>query len=154
MTDEVNGRPELRFVRVFEAPRTLVFRCMTEPEHLVHFWGRKGVTAPLEEIKVDLRPGGLFETVMVNDADGSRYATRAVYLEVAEPERLAWKELQTGMTVTITFVPLGDDRTEVSIHQANVPEAFLDDSAQAGFLTSLDRFAAYLATVYPSRGDF
>ena len=112
------------------------------------------MTAPLEEIKVDLRPGGLFETVMVNDADGSRYATRAVYLEVAEPERLAWKELQTGMTVTITFVPLGDDRTEVSIHQANVPEAFLDDSAQAGFLTSLDRFAAYLAAVHPSSGRF
>jgi uncharacterized protein YndB with AHSA1/START domain len=98
MTD-VNGRPELRFVRVFEAPRDLVFRCMTEPEHLAHFWGPKGVTAPLEEIKVDLRPGGLFETVMVNDADGSRYATRAVYLEVTKPERLAWKELHTGMTV-------------------------------------------------------
>jgi uncharacterized protein YndB with AHSA1/START domain len=154
MTDEVDARPELSFVRVFEAPRDLVFRCMTEPEHLAHFWGPKGVTAPLEEIKVDLRPGGLFETVMVNDADGSRYATRAVYLEVAEPERLAWRELQTGMTVTITFVPLGDDRTEVLIHQANVPEAFLDDSAQAGFLTSLDRFAAYLAAVHPSRGDF
>ena len=79
---------------------------------------------------------------------------RAVYLEVAEPERLVWKELQTGMTVTITFVPLGEDRTEVLIHQANVPEAFLDDSAQAGFLTSLDRFAAYLAAVHPSSGDF
>ncbi len=154
MTDEVDARPELRFVRVFEAPRDLVFRCMTEPEHLAHFWGPKGVTAPLGEIKVDLRPGGLFETVMVNDADGSRYATRAVYLEVAEPERLVWKELQTGMTVTITFVPLGEDRTEVLIHQANVPEAFLDDSAQAGFLTSLDRFAAYLAAVHPSSGDF
>ena len=42
MTDEVNGRPELRFVRVFEAPRNLVFRCMTEPEHLVHFWAKRG----------------------------------------------------------------------------------------------------------------
>ena len=29
---------------------------------------------------VDLRPGGLFETVMVNDADGSMYTMRAAYV--------------------------------------------------------------------------
>lgn len=29
---------------------------------------------------VDLRPGGLLETVMVNDADGSMYTMRAVYV--------------------------------------------------------------------------
>ena len=61
---------ELVFTRVFEAPRELVFRCMTEPEHLAHFWGPAGVSTPVENITVDLRPGGVFETVMVNDADG------------------------------------------------------------------------------------
>ena len=76
---------ELVFTRVFEAPRELVFRCMTEPEHLTHFWGPAGVSTPLENIKVDLRPGGAFETVMVSDADGSQYAMRAVYVEVAAP---------------------------------------------------------------------
>ena len=30
---------ELICTRVFDAPRELVFRCMTEPEHLAHFWG-------------------------------------------------------------------------------------------------------------------
>ena len=30
---------ELVCARVFDAPRELVFRCMTEPEHLAHFWG-------------------------------------------------------------------------------------------------------------------
>ena len=58
MTDEVGARPELRFVRGFEAPRDLVFRRMMEPEHLAHFWGPNGVTAPLEEIKVDTFLGG------------------------------------------------------------------------------------------------
>jgi len=32
----------------------------------------------------------VFETVMVNDADGSTYPTRAVYVEVTEPERLVF----------------------------------------------------------------
>ena len=120
---------------------------MIEPEHLTHFWGPAGVSTPLETIKVDPRPGGVFETVMVNDADGSTYPTRAVFVEIVEPERLVWTEPATGVTTTSTFRDLGGTRTEVRIHQANVPEAFRAPEAQAGFKTSLDRFAAYLATI-------
>jgi uncharacterized protein YndB with AHSA1/START domain len=138
---------ELIFTRVFEAPRELVFRCMTEPEHLTHFWGPAGVSTPLENIKVDLRPGGAFETVMVNDADGSQYPMRAVYVEVIEPERLIWTDPGTGMTTTSTFTDLGDAGTEVRIHQVNVPEPFRSPEAQAGFVTSLDRCAAYLGAL-------
>ena len=136
---------ELRFTRVFEAPRELVFRCMTDPDHLTHFWGPKGVSTPRGTITVDARPGGVFETVMVNDSDGSEYATRAVYDEVRPPERLSWTEAHSGMRVTTDFVALGSDRTEVRIHQTYVPEAFLLPEVQAGFLSSLDRFATHLA---------
>jgi len=136
---------ELVYTRVFDAPRELVFRCLIEPEHLTHFWGPAGVSAPLETIKVDARPGGVFETVMVNDADGSQYPTRAVFIEVTEPERLVWTEQDSGVTTTSTLRDLGESRTEVRIHQVNVPETFRSPEAQAGFLTSLDRFAAYLA---------
>ena len=135
---------ELEFIRVFDAPRELVFRCMIEPEHLTHFWGPTGVSTPLEHIHVDARPGGAFETVMVNDDDSSEYVSRAVYVEVSEPERLVWREARNGMTVTATFRDLEGIRTELRIHQTNVPEAFGGTEAQAGFLTSLDRFAAYL----------
>jgi uncharacterized protein YndB with AHSA1/START domain len=102
------------------------------------------VRTPLENIKVDPRPGGVFETVMVNDADGSQYAMRAIYVEVTEPERLVWNDPDTGMTVTSTFIDLGDGRTWVRIHQAGVPPGLLSPEAQAGFATSLDRFTAYL----------
>jgi uncharacterized protein YndB with AHSA1/START domain len=135
---------ELEYTRVFEAPRSLVFACMTEPEHLTHFWGPAGTSAPVEHIRVDPRPGGVFETVMVSDRDGSRFPTRATYLEVEEPERLVWREAHSGMTVTVTFAELEPDRTEVRIHQTDVPERALTPEAQAGFRTSLDRFAAYL----------
>ena len=144
MTDHTPDADELIFTRVVEAPRELVFRCMTEPEHLTHFWGPAGVSAPLDQIKVDARPGGAFETVMVNDADRSEYRTRVVYDEVVPPERLAWTDPDTGMTTTSTFTDLGGNRTEIRIHQAKVPEPFRSPQAQAGFLTSLDRFAAYL----------
>jgi uncharacterized protein YndB with AHSA1/START domain len=135
----------LHVTRVFDAPRQLVFSCMVEPEQLTHFWGPIGVSAPLDQITVDARPGGAFATVMVNDADGSTYPTSARYIEVSAPERLSWVEDHSGMIVTATFTDLGDDRTQVDIEQRNVPAQLLDPAAQAGFLTSLDRFAAHLA---------
>jgi uncharacterized protein YndB with AHSA1/START domain len=138
---------ELRFARVFEAPRQLVFECMTDPDHLTHFWGPTGVSAPRDRITVDARPGGVFETVMVNDADGSEYPTYAVYDEVRPPELLVWTDPGSGMRVTSEFVALGPDRTEVRIHQERVPAPLTADEAQAGFLSSLDRFAAYLAAL-------
>ena len=136
---------ELHFGRTFDAPRELVFACMTDADHLTHFWGPTGVSAPRQRITLDARPGGAFETVMVNDADGSEYQTSAVFDEVRPPELLVWTESHTGMRVRSEFIALGPDRTEVRIHQTFVPEAFLAPEAQAGFLSSLDRFAAYVA---------
>ncbi len=136
---------EVVYTRVFEAPRALVFQCMTEPQHLTHFWGPTGTSTPLDGITVDARPGGVFETVMVNDTDGSTYPMRAVFDEVVAPERIVWTEPGSGVTTTSTFRDLGDSRTEVRIHQRNVPEAFRTPQAQAGFATSLDRFATYLS---------
>ena len=147
MNDHPTNAAELSYARVFEAPRELVFRCMIEPEHLARFWGPAGTHTPLEYIKVDARPGGVFETVMVNDHDGSQYAMRAVFAEVVPPERLVWTDSDTGVTTTSTFLDLGDARTEIHIRQANVPDAFRSPEARAGFSTSLDRLAGYVAAL-------
>jgi uncharacterized protein YndB with AHSA1/START domain len=138
---------ELTYRRVHRAPPELLFDCMTTPEHLTHFWGPAGTTTPVENIVIDLRPGGAFETTMVSDADGGTYTMRAVYTEVGRPHRLGWIEpgVEGGMRTTITFTDLGDGRTEVITHQTNVPEAYRSAEARAGFATSLDRFDAYLA---------
>jgi uncharacterized protein YndB with AHSA1/START domain len=151
MTDQAPAAGELTYTRVFDAPRELVFRCMFEPEHLTHFWGPAGVSTPLETIKVDARPGGVFETVMVNDSDGARYPTRAVYVEIAEPERIVWTEPGSGVTTTSIFRDLGGERTELQIRQANAPEGYRSPEARAGFSTSLDRLATYLEKLGGSR---
>jgi uncharacterized protein YndB with AHSA1/START domain len=147
MTHTQSDTAELVYTRIFDAPRELVFRCMIEPEHLSHFWGPVGTSAPVQSITVDAHPGGVFDTVMVNDADGSEYPTHAVFVEVVVPERLVWKEPDSGMTTTSTFRDLGDSRTEVRIHQVNVPAEYRSEQAQAGFTSSLDRFAAYLESL-------
>jgi uncharacterized protein YndB with AHSA1/START domain len=135
--------------RVHRASRELLFDCMTRPEHLTHFWGPAGTTTPVRGITVDLRPGGTFEAIMVNDADGSQYTMRAVYLQVQRPEKLVWTEpgVEGGMTTTITFVELDHGETEVVTHQTNVPAMFADPQARKGFETSLSRFGTYVAAL-------
>ena len=149
MNDTTTNLGELTIKRTYDAPRELVFECMTTPEHLTHFWGPVGVSAPLDKIKVDLKPGGVFDTVMVNDADGAEYPSHGVYVEIDQPNKLVWTEpdVEGGMTTSLTFVDLGDNRTEVIIHQTNVPEMYRSPEAQAGMQSSLDRFAAYVSSL-------
>lgn len=143
---------ELTYRRIHNARRELIFDCMTQPEHLAHFWGPDGTVTPVDGITVDLQPGGVFETVMVNLADGSQYTMRAVYLDVRRPEMLAWTEadVEGGMTTTITFTELADGRTEVVTHQTNVPPMYASPEARKGFETSLRRFDDYLAELLSS----
>ena len=140
---------EVTFVRVYDAPRELVFECMVTPEHLTHFWGPVGVHTPLENIEIDLRPGGTFKTVMVDDASGDEYPSIGVFVEIDAPAKLVWTEpeVEGGMTTTSYFKDLGDGRTEVTIHQTNVPEMYRSPEAQAGMQSSFDRFAAYVSTL-------
>jgi uncharacterized protein YndB with AHSA1/START domain len=137
---------EVTYTREYKAPRELVFRCMIEPAHLAHFWGPVGMHTPVENITVDPRPGGAFETTMVNDESGESYPMKAVYVEIVEPERIVFTEpdVEGGMTTTITFVDLGNGVTEVVTHQTNVPEMYRSPDAQAGMQTSFDKFAAYV----------
>jgi uncharacterized protein YndB with AHSA1/START domain len=140
---------EVTFTRTFAAPRQLVFECMITPEHLTHFWGPIGVSTPIENITVDPKPGGVFETIMVNDADGAEYPMHAVFVEIDAPNKLVWSEpdVAGGMTTSASFADLGDGRTEVTIHQTNVPEMYRTPEAQAGMQSSFDRFDAYLRTI-------
>jgi uncharacterized protein YndB with AHSA1/START domain len=149
MNDTETTYGEVTYTRIYEAPRDLVFRCMIAPSHLTHFWGPVGTSTPIENITVDPRPGGVFETVMVNDSDGVEYPMRAVFVEVTEPEKLVWTEpdVEGGMTSSLTFTDLGNGTTEVVAHQTNVPEMYLAPETQAGMQSSFDRFAAYVVTL-------
>jgi len=140
---------EITFERVYQAPRELVFECMTTPEHLTHFWGPPGMSTPIENITIDLRVGGAFDTTMVNDETGEQFANLAEYVEIDPPARLAFREKGNaeGMTTTIDFIDQGDGTTLTITHQINVPAMFASPEAQAGMRSSFDRFDGYLAAL-------
>jgi uncharacterized protein YndB with AHSA1/START domain len=106
---------EFTITRVYEAPRELVWRAWTDPEHMAAWFGPRGITTPRSTITVDLRPGGAFEFTMVSDDDGTEYPSGGTFVEVQAPERLVWRDRDIDLLVTVTFSDLGD-RTEMTCH--------------------------------------
>lgn len=80
--------------RVFDAPRDLVFRVMTDPRLVPQWWGPERYTTVVDEM--DVRPGGRWRYVQ-RDRDGSEYGFHGIYREVVPPERLSYTWVFEGM---------------------------------------------------------
>jgi uncharacterized protein YndB with AHSA1/START domain len=77
----------VRAVREFDAPRDLIWRAHTEPEHVKNWMlGPDGWTMPVCEI--DLRPGGRWHWRWRNEKTGEEFGMTGEYREVRRPERL------------------------------------------------------------------
>ena len=83
----------INIIRVFNAPRRVVFKAWTEPEQLAQWWGPRGFTNPLCE--VDARPGGTIRIIM-RAPDGVSHEMRGVFREVSESERLVFTNRAIG----------------------------------------------------------
>lgn len=73
--------------RTFYAPRALVWRVMTEPEHVARWWGTEGQRNVITAF--DVRPGGKWR-IESHDPDGNVYIFVGEYREVDEPAKFAW----------------------------------------------------------------
>ena len=83
-------RLDLVLERDVDVPRELVWKAWTEPEHLMKWF----CPLPWKTVrcKIDLRPGGLFHTVM-RSPEGQEFPSDGCYLEVVENERLVWTDM-------------------------------------------------------------
>lgn len=82
----VSGRESV-ITRVFDAPRELVFRAWTDPEHLIHWWGPKGFTNTFQE--VNIQPGGVWRFIM-HGPDGIDYQNKITFREIVAPELISY----------------------------------------------------------------
>jgi len=155
-TSAANGTPtrEFTITRVFEASRRLVFRAWTDPRQIAQWFGPVGVTTPLSTVSVDVRPGGVWQLRMVDDADGAEYPVTFTCQEVVEPERLVLStRVPTGpgavtgeALLTVTFAELGD-RTEMTFHVAGLAVSEENAGLESGWSSLFDRLAEHLAQV-------
>ena len=80
---------DLVLERELDVPVDQVWKAWTTPEHLKHWFVPEPWTVPLCEI--DLRPGGLFRTVM-RSPEGEEHDSPGCFLEVVENRRLVFTD--------------------------------------------------------------
>jgi len=148
---------ELVLVRVFDAPRSLVFRAWTDPKMAVHWWGPQGFTTV--SCDMDVRPGGKWHRAM-RASGGSLHYARGVYREIVAPERLvfthAWEDADGRLghetLVSVILVELGG-RTELTLRQATFDMVTARDAHLGGWSSCLERFAEYLEPLTLQDGE-
>jgi uncharacterized protein YndB with AHSA1/START domain len=105
---------EIVTTRVFDAPRELVFRAFTEPEHLAKWWGPHGFTTSTQEY--DLRVGGKWLLVM-HGPQGANYPGEFQFLEIERPDKIVLDHVSLPkFRLTIFFEDLAG-KTKVSFRQ-------------------------------------
>lgn len=76
---------QIVMVRVFDAPRTLVYRVITDPKLVPQWWGPRNLTTVVD--KMDVKPGGAWRYVQ-RDPAGEEFAFRGEYREIVPNERV------------------------------------------------------------------
>lgn len=114
---------EIKMVRVFDAPRELVFEAHSSCEHVKNWWGRGN---PLD-CEMDFRPGGRYRFVE-HAPDGEKYAFRGEYLDIQAPERIVWTFEFEGMpgqicVETMELTEEGGKTTITSVTRFDTNEA-------------------------------
>jgi uncharacterized protein YndB with AHSA1/START domain len=145
---------ELTFTRVFDAPRSLVFKAWTEPERMKQWWGPHRFTNPVCEL--DVRPGGSIR-VHMRGPDGTVYPMGGVFREIVEPERLVFTttalhdasgEPQLETLNTVTFIER-NGKTTLTLHtrviKATPAAAFALAGMEEGWSQSLERLTNLLS---------
>ena len=84
---------EIVMTRIFDAPRRLVFECMTKPE-LLRRWLLGPPGWSMVVCDVDLRVGGAYRYVWRNQK-GTEMGMGGVFREIVRPERLVQRSLLT-----------------------------------------------------------
>jgi len=145
---------EIVLSRVVAAPRNLVFKAWTDPQHLPHWFGPAGFKVETQEI--DIRAGGRWRFVFVAP-DGTRYDNRMVFLKVEAPRLL---EIDHGtdkdddpgrFRVIVTFDEQSNGKTVVTLRQLHPTRAQRDAKISFGAVEfghqTLDKLALHVAAM-------
>jgi uncharacterized protein YndB with AHSA1/START domain len=130
--------------RRIQATAEKLFAAWTQPQHLVNWWGPKGVVCPVAEI--DLRIGGAYR-IANRFPDGTTVWIAGLFEHIEPPHRLTYTwRLESQQTpaerVTVCFNPL-DEATEVVVTHERIASEAARTSHERGWSGCLDGLAAY-----------
>ncbi len=130
------GKQEIFITREFDAPRELVFKAVTDPQLIPHWWGPRYLSTEVDQM--DVRSGGQWRFIN-RDVQGNAYAFHGVYHEVLAPQRIIdtfeFEGLpETGHVTleTMKLEALPGGRTRLIVQSVFQSVADRDGTLQAG----------------------
>jgi len=153
----VDPKLDLVLQREIDVPPALVWKAWTEPEHLKQWFSPRPWTVSACEL--DVRPGGIFHTVMRSPDGNDMPSDPGCFLEVVPEERLVWTDglmpayRPSGkgfMTAVILLEPLGTGTryTAIAMHKDPATRKEHEDMGfEAGWGTALDQLVEYATTL-------
>jgi uncharacterized protein YndB with AHSA1/START domain len=147
---------EIVVMRVFDAPRNLVFDALTKPELLRRWFGPRGWS--LVVCEVDLKEGGTWRSVL-RGPDGTDTGMHGVYQEITSPERFVSTESfddYPGESLNTLTLSEEDGKTTFTCRilypSKDIRDAVINSGMEHGAAESYDKLAELLASM-PARGD-
>ena len=146
-TTETNNRT-LSLKRTFNAPLKLVWEAWTQPEHIAHWWGPKGMKTDI--IEHDFSVGGRWKYAMLMP-DGTTFSSEGIYSEIVALERICssanFKPMTSGVEIQAIFEEAGA-KTHFTFHCIHPTEAYCKQQEEMGFYkgwgTVFDGLAHYI----------
>jgi uncharacterized protein YndB with AHSA1/START domain len=138
---------EITLVRIFDAPRDLVWAAWSDEQHIRHWWGPSGFSNTIDEF--DFRSGGHWRFVM-HGPNGMDFKNHNVFVEIRKPELIVMDHLEEPeFRVTILFEDMGE-QTKMTFRQlfgsAEVCEN-VKPYAIPGARQTFDKLARHLAAM-------
>jgi uncharacterized protein YndB with AHSA1/START domain len=141
----------LELTRMFDAPRELVFRLWSSPEHIARWWGPE--TCWLDTVEMDFREGGNWHFWMRNGT-GLDHHISGRYRLIQPPDRLSFTYINAydghEMEVDLQFFDRGG-RTEMRFRQVPFLNAAERDGHEEGWSSTFDLLSAYLSLLGGSK---
>lgn len=107
--------------RILNAPRDLVWKVFTDPDHIKHWWGPNGFSLTTHEY--EMRASGEWNFTM-HGPDGTDYRNEMVFEEIVPMERIVYSHGPTPRFQT--FIQLFDRGDKTELHWRNVFETTED----------------------------
>jgi uncharacterized protein YndB with AHSA1/START domain len=149
------GDREIVLTRIFQAPRSLVFKAMTTPE-LLKLWLLGPPGWSMVNCEIDLKVGGFFRHEWCN-SDGTKMGMHGVYREIVPAERIVNTESfdfgcepQSGEQIITTS--LSEDHGQTTLRSVvlypsrEARDATIASGMERGLAASYDRLAKLLTS--------
>jgi uncharacterized protein YndB with AHSA1/START domain len=127
----------------------ILFEAFANPEHLVQWWGPKGLSNKVQAF--DFKPQGLW-TFITNTPDGKLIGNASQFIDIVKDQRISFLHIDPAprYTMTMNFKAVTETTANISWHmqfEPNVENDKFRPMVELATARNLDRLEVYLPKV-------